>query len=528
MKTMKKVFAALVALTMVLAMGTFSAFADDSYTITVNNTSSTISIDGNTYSAYKLFDVTYSGNAYSYTADSDFATFTYSADGTDYSMDSVDNVQALLRYLESLESDSDALNAFATAVYEFITNNGISADGTATADGESATIDVTSAGAGYYLIYGDGVTTDGADETIVSAVMLTTTDPTAEVNVKADTPTIEKLIDTDGKDGGDTDNTSADIGDTVDFVITSTIPTTVAGYESYTYTITDTMSDGLTYNNDMVISVYNSAGALVSTYTTSDVLTENGQVLTVDLTDFLTTAAANLGGTVVITYSATLDVDAYDNETDETNTVYLTYSSDPYAADTTANTPESTVYVADYDIEINKYYDNDGTEEALADASFVLQNADEEYYSVDETTGVVTWVSDQDSATTVTTDANGFAQFAGLAAGTYTLTETAAPSGYNLLTDSIEVVITQESIDATGGVTATATIDGEDATVSTNADTGQLYVTVDVENTTGTVLPSTGGVGTYIFYAVGGTLMIAAFVMFMQQKKKREAWAEEA
>lgn len=556
MKTAKKVFAALVALVMVLAMGTFTALAASDYSITITNTSNTVSIVDNTYSAYKIFDVTYNETtgAYSYTADSDFTGFTYTVDGTTYSMDTTENTKTLISYLETLKDNSDEINAFATAVWNYIDQNDIPADASDTAKSETLTIELDEAG--YYLVYCTGTANEDDTETVVSAVMLDTTDPDAEINLKADAPTINKVIvENKGEaDEYDTTFTSEEVGESVDFKITSTIPTTVTGYTAYTYIINDTMSKGLTYDDgSMAIVIVDENGDTVYTYDMTQVnyivddttATDGSTAITIDLSDFLATAKEYAGYSVVVTYSATVDEDAYDATQAETNTVYLEYSNDPYTVSSTADTPEVTVYVADFDIEIFKYYVKEAvTEEgtgtvieeatnvALEGAKFVLQNAEDKYYTYTETNGVV-WVDSIDDADVVTSDDEGFGQFCGLAAGTYTLVETVAPEGYNLA-DPIEVVITLKGIDGTNGVTATATVGNDEASVeidnskTADQDTdNQLGVTVGVLNTTGTKLPSTGGIGTYIFYTVGGMLMIAALGMFVS-KRKGAAYAEEA
>lgn len=124
------------------------------------------------------------------------------------------------------------------------------------------------------------------------------------------------------------------------------------------------------------------------------------------------------------------------------------------------------------------------------------------YYKADETSGEVTWVAEADrdtAATKVITDADGAASFDGIANGTYKLEETAAPAGYNLLTEPVTVTV--------NGATATAD------------NLSALTVTKQIENNTGSLLPSTGGVGTTMMFIVGGALALGAAVLFVTKKR---------
>lgn len=124
------------------------------------------------------------------------------------------------------------------------------------------------------------------------------------------------------------------------------------------------------------------------------------------------------------------------------------------------------------------------------------------YYKADETSGEVTWVAEADrdtAATKMTTNESGAASFDGIADGTYKLEETAAPAGYNLLTAPVEV-----------------TVDGASAT---EANLSALTVTKQIENNTGSLLPSTGGVGTTMMFIVGGALALGAAVLFVTKKR---------
>lgn len=465
---MKKFFSMLLALTMVVAMAV-PAFAAGEYSITVTNDNPDISISGKTYEAYKVFDVSYNADktAYTYTVADEFADFTYNGNsGKD-----------LIALVDSFTSNSDELNAFAAAVLEYAETEGIAADGSATVadDDQRATILLDEPG--YYLVAGQATAEDS--QTITAACSLTTTKPSADVNVKADAPKLDKIIleaDTNVKKG-----TAVAVGDTVDFQLTSTVPNMV-GYDSYTYIVHDTMSDGLTFNNDVAVTIDGVA------YTNFDVVV-TGQSFTITFNNFID-QKAKAGKNIVITYSATLDNEALVKDV-ETNTAYLEYSNNPYDEESTANTPNTTVKVYDFDIVIDKFAQGD-EDKKLAGAIFELYKGD---VKIGE----------------VTTDENGFAAFTGLDSGTYTLKETVAPAGYNKLGNDIQVVIT-----------ATYAANGDITTNAVSVDHGQYKVTVDVPNQTGSELPSTGGMGTTLFYVVGGLMMAGAAVLLITKKKMAE------
>ena len=154
------------------------------------------------------------------------------------------------------------------------------------------------------------------------------------------------------------------------------------------------------------------------------------------------------------------------------------------------------VEVFSFNIVINKYAaDNESTK--LGGAKFVLKNAEGKYYKYDATTKAVTWVDDKSSATEVITDDNGAARFDGLQAGTYYLEETAAPAGYNQLIKDITIVLKEDG---------SATID-------------DAASTPEAANSTGTMLPETGGIGTVIFVALGALAVICAGVFLVTNKR---------
>ena len=162
------------------------------------------------------------------------------------------------------------------------------------------------------------------------------------------------------------------------------------------------------------------------------------------------------------------------------------------------------VDVFSFNIVINKYAANNA-ETKLEGAKFVLKNNEGKYYKYDAAAKTVSWVADKAQATEVSTGADGAARFDGLQAGTYSLEETAAPAGYNQLTKDITIVLDKNG---------SATIDG-----AASAPGAAHSLTTGVANSTGTVLPETGGTGTMIFVALGALAVICAGVFLVTNKR---------
>lgn len=225
---------------------------------------------------------------------------------------------------------------------------------------------------------------------------------------------------------------------------------------------------------------------------------ENGFVASVNMMHY----QDQIDKPVVITYTATVNEKAIQRN-EETNTATLKYSNDP-ANKNSFKESSVEVEVFSFNIVINKYAaGNESTK--LEGAKFVLKNAEGKYYNCDTATKAVTWVVGKADTTEVTTDVNGVARFDGLQAGTYKLEETAAPAGYNQLIKDITIVLKEDG---------SATID--DAASTPEADRS---LTAGVANSTGTMLPETGGIGTVIFVALGALAVICAGVFLVTNKR---------
>ena len=467
---MKKLFAVLVALTLVLSMGTI-ALAAETGTITITN-----AINGETYDAYRIFDLE------SYNADN--GTYSYKLSTKWAGFDQVAGINAYFKinelgYVEWVASnanDSDEIKAFAEAAFAYAKEKSIAIDGTAVANGNTATI--SNLTLGYYLV----------DTSLGTLCSITTTKPEASVTDKNGEPTIVKKI-VEGTGLVDANNVA--IGDTVNYQATVT-----AGKGTVNYVIHDTFSEGLDFDKNSVV-VKNTTDNYTLLAGTDYVLSipgttcENGCTFEIDLTPAYEENQLSEGETIVVTYSATLNNKAVIGSTGNPNEIYLTYGN---AQETNKD------YVITYTTEltIDKVDANDN---ALKGAGFTLYKG-----TGDDKVAIGDEIKGEDLTTFVWT---------GLAAGTYTLEETTVPAGYNEIAD-IEFTIGCDVPDEVAAPTDVATWSSSNAKIAVEAD-GTLQGTV--ENNSGTLLPETGGIGTTIFYVVGGLLMLAAFVLLVSKKR---------
>lgn len=466
MKTMRKLFTVLLALAMTLALAVPAFAADTTGSITITNPQG-----DRTYTAYKIFDVTYSGDHYSYTISDTDAAFTTVKAYADVTANGL-TLTPVGKTGKYNVSTGDSFSAASFAQY-LKTNAGSLGTGTAFTQ-VGNTMKASGLTPGYYFVSG----TSGTVCELATAKDI-------QIRDKNEAPQIEKSVD-------DADRT-VEIGQKLTYTITGKVPST-KGYTEYTYELTDTMSEGLTFNKDVKVTIGD------EDVTTAAAITKNGNgfVASVNMMDY----QGQIDKPVVITYTATVNEKAIQRN-EETNTATLKYSNDP-ANKNSFKESSVEVEVFSFNIVINKYAaGNESTK--LEGAKFVLKNAEGKYYNCDTATKAVTWVVGKADTTEVTTDVNGVARFDGLQAGTYKLEETAAPAGYNQLIKDITIVLKEDG---------SATID--DAASTPEADRS---LTAGAANSTGTMLPETGGIGTVIFVALGALAVICAGVFLVTNKR---------
>ena len=489
MKHARKLTSLLLALVMVFALA--ATVAAEGTTGTTGTGSITVDnpIEGQTYTAYKIFDVVYdeaTPKHYSYTIEGGSEWFntveTYA--NTEGSGLTLTLVKGTTTYVVTT-TDAFSAPPFADALKAAV--NGKTGRTLSVAGGKAT---VTGLDLGYYFV------TSSTD----ALCNLTTTNPAVIIHDKNEMP-FEK------KD----DKASAEVGETVNYTIKGKVPDHT-GFTKYTYLITDTMSEGLTFKQDVTVTVGGTDVTSACTITYNVDNNANKFTVSIPVRDY------TIGAEILVTYTALVNENAVAKISK--NSATLTYSNNPSDStktDTTT-TVEETVYSSKIAIEkVEKLAAGaTATPKKLKDAEFVLYkkaptdadpNAIQYYKKWDdtETTKAVSWVNTIAEATTVKTDENGEASFEGLANGTYYLVETKAPAGYNQLTEAQKVEVH----------------DGEHNAPVTSET--QLTVTATVENQAGTLLPSTGGMGTTVFYVLGAVLVVGAGVLLVTKKRMSQS-----
>ena len=383
---------------------------------------------------------------------------------------------------------------FAKAALAYAESQGISADGQETAPAAASgntysTVTFNSLKLGYYL----------ADTSVGTLCSLNTTDPNAVIEEKNDVPTIEKEVQEDSTGTWGEENT-AQIGDTIAF---KTVITAQPGAEEYI--LHDEMSDGLTLDPDSIEAEADGTPLTAGDHFTVVIsgLGDNCDFHVIFDQDYLDTINAET--IITVTYNAVLNGDAEISADPNTNKTKLNYGEDSRLETTWDETKTYSFY---FDIVKTK------TDNTLLDgAKFELYDAKEGGHKIplvkdSDSTYRVATKEEQEASGFVSAEieaANGRAAVKGLDADTtYWLEETQAPAGYNVLAERVEVAIADQNLSTT--LTGNTWTDGD----------GGIHIV----NETGALLPTTGGMGTTLFYVGGGALMAGAAVIFAIKKHK--------
>ena len=485
MKYVRKSLALVLALLLVLALGG-TAFAEgETGSITISSP-----VAGQTYKAYLMFELesydTATG-AYSYKITEAWREFVTTGAGKDYfAVDSQDYVT--LKNGVTVENDSAAAAAIAKAAVAYATSKGLAPAATLPKNGSYTATDLT---LGYYVV----------DSSLGALCGLTTTKPSATINEKNEVPTIDKVVKEDST-GTYGDSNTAQIGDTVEFMTTIHAKKGAQNYKLY-----DQMEAGLNLNQDsIVVKVGDTVLTKGTNYTVAfDVACKDAQgneaVCDFEITfsnDYLATITANTD--IVVTYTAVLNKDAEIADDTNDNDTVLDYGDNSRTEwdETVTKTFMFDIIKTNSDLKILngakfELYDaqTDGNKIALvkvSDGVYRVATAAEK-----SAEGFASAVIEAGKATVKGLDANT----------TYWLQETEAPAGYNKLAGRVEVKMENSNL--------TTTMTGE---TWANGNGG-----VQITNKTGTELPSTGGMGTTLFYVLGSVLVVGAVVLLVTRKR---------
>ncbi len=489
---MKKLFAVLLTLTLVLSMGTI-ALAADTGTITIDN-----ALEGATYNIYKMLDFVPSnaaGDKGIYTIVDGWAEFFAAEPATNYFTVTTNAGQTTVALKKDVEAVDQTL---AKAAIAYAEEKGIAATKTATATGDlinpeaGKEVKFENLELGYYAI----------DTSLGTLCALTNTNSTFTATEKNEKPDIDKFVQEDSKIGNEKDGwgkvNDADIDQQVNYKSTITV-----GVGATNYVMHDTMEAGLTFNNDVVVKLADGTVVDAADYTVVYPATDGHTFDVAFNNDFI--AGLAKGTQFTVYYSATLNENANIVTDGNDNTVYLSYGED-----STWETNEHKTTTYTWKIGVEKFTGKDADRINLEGAEFQLLDKDGNAINFSAVAGaaVPTYKVDAEGAvTTIATDVNGKFELVGLDEGSYALREINPPAGYNKLDKDIPVVIT-------------STYNETDLTASYSYTPNQNDAGyIDVENNTGSLLPETGGIGTTIFYVVGGLLMAAAFILLVSKKR---------
>lgn len=555
-KTIKRLGAVLLAMAMAVSVLCTGALAADTYSITVKS-----AVSEHTYEAYQVFtgtvatgedkkkvlsDIEWGSGVNSTELVKELQSTDNNPFGSDFSeKNTAADIAAVVAGY-----DSDKIKKFATVVGKHLQTTATSASGEF--DSTNQTYTISGLSAGYYLVKDkDGSVNAENHDAYTNYIMEVVQDVT--VTPKTSVPTVEKKV------NNKTEADIAQIGEKVTFTLTGTLPKNYDDYKTYQYIFHDTLSEGLTLDaNSITVKAYKNDTDVATltantdyTILTGDDVSEKTAPkcsLEIKFDDLKSISGLTKDSKIVVEYTATVNNKATAGKTTpNTNKVHLEYSNDPNAEGdgTTGKTPEDKVNVYTFKLDVTKVdAKNDTTK--LSGAQFVLATADNLNITADNfnengeatenttTTDLIAmtgstpnYVIDDGTATSkmyvMSTDTSGELNINGLKSGTYYLYETKAPDGYNKLTKPIKIEITATQTENTGDIADTGAFSAkvDEADTAATLETGVVNVTV--KNSSGSTLPSTGGMGTKLFYTIGGILMAGAAIVLVVRKRRSDA-----
>lgn len=498
MKLIKKMLAIMFAFMMVVGMGTKVNAEEGAQPNTKGSITITNALPKQEYKLYRILELesfnTTSG-AYSYKLSEKWKGFI-----SDANYNAGKYLKEENGYVTWINENSDdaTVRVFAEEALKYAQVNGIECDSLIKNETDSEkSIAANNLPLGYYLV----------DSSAGALCNVNTTRPNVEINEKNGTPTVEKKV-SNTANGNYSDHNSANIGDTVYF---QTSITAQPGAQNYV--LHDKMDAGLTFTGNVSVSLKKNnheQTTLTNTDNNNYVLKTSGLAET-DPTctfhiEFKQTLCDSLsaGDQIIVSYSATLNENAVVGNAGNKNDTWLKYGNG-------TDTAHSSTTTKTYEIPVFKYT---GENTPLAGAKFTLSKNTNDSEPIKlikvsdapentKLTYRVAKTNEENSVTDITTPSNGEFVIQGLDADTYYLTEIEAPKGYNKLASAIKV-----KIDSNGDIYLND---------SNDANAGD----VKVENKTGTLLPSTGGMGTTIIYMAGAILVIASGIVLVSKKKSK-------
>ena len=510
MKRIKKLAAAMLTAIMMMTM-TVTVYAAGNCTLTVNVKSGegvpTQTLKDQTINLYKLFDVTTSTSGettnYAYTVNDTYKDTLAEALG----IANTSTNDQFVKAVSGLKTETkDEVQKFANDFTAEALKKSLTATTNSGKLGNVNSYEFTGLDAGYYLVY----VTGGKE---IQSSLVTVDETTNEVNLKTEAPSITKKADRE----------TVEIGQVVKYTVTGSIPDTT-GYDQYQYIIHDELSNGLDFVKNATGDALDNASEVNVTVkftdgsvtaagtapTTATLSGEGNRTMKLDLSEWVRANQTNKGKEFTVTYYAKVNANAV---VTEKNKATLEYGNNP--GDTTTTTP-SEAKTPTYPLDINKI--KKGSDEKLAGAKFSLYTSAEDAKNGKNAIKVSgnngNYVVNPASTTTEFESVKNIENAGynirvnGLAEGTYYLVETKAPDGFNKLTAPVVIKITKST-----------DIDVNNWAISKDG-TDESDKIIDIENSTGSLLPSTGGAGVVVFAGVAILLVFGVAVSFIRDKRK--------
>ena len=510
MKRVKRMLALLAAFALVLAMAV-PAFAEEA------TCSITAPKNGHNYEVYQIFTGTLTeDNGTKVLSDIKWGQNSKNREGANVG-DKVS--ETVLNEITNVATKSDSEKL--TVIEKYVD---LTASKTFTTVNSGTTENVP---AGYYLIKDKDDSYDNKHDAYTQFIV----EVAGKVSFqpKTDYPTVEKKVqensktnDTTGDYGGKyNDVADYSIGDAVPFKLIGSVPD-MSQYSTYKYTFHDTLANSLTAPVKADVKVYISsdkAGSDKQEITSNFTVTVSGQEITVH-TDDLKTITDSADKYILVEYSAVLNSNAAINKENVTGTdkgninqVYLTYSNNPRNGSEAGKTPVDTVIVFTYKIEATKV--DGGTNKGLKGVTFRIykMSDDKKLYAQVAEGKLKDWITTADNNCVLTSGEDGKFSLAGLDDGTYFIEEITPLPGYNSI-DPVEIQVSGNTNNGQSGNGATSELTDVTFTVGKKTENA-----ITIVNNAGTTLPSTGGMGTTVFYVVGGGLMAVAVVLLVTKKR---------
>ena len=537
MKAMKKLFAMLLATLMMVGMLATTATAATVGTVTIDHDHA-----GHIYEAYQIFAGDLHGGVLSKVEWGDGINMAVdgNSNGDSDFIEEIQNIERLggtplagkeeaddvAEVLAKWSHDDAALKKFAEIVAKYSDNRHVITNDTNFVDGKYV---IEFSEVGYFLIRDYAPSTALGEATATDYIMQVVGNATVEI--KAVNPTFSKTVH-NNLNGTYSEAMAVQNGDTVYFKLESKMPSMLPDYKQYSLVFSETLPTGLSNLTVEAVYLQPATGAAKpltkDTHYTDNSTSTSLEIKTMDL--IRTVGDLKNNDTFVVKYSAIVDASAAGfpfgkgpSGNGLVNTATLQFSNDMNqmdGPDVSRATLTDRAYIYSFGLDITKVNSTDDA--PLEGAKFVLSrdfSGEGIKYAVLANNIVTDWTTDENAATKLTSNASGKIIVKGLGAVSYNLEEVEPPQGFNQM-DAAIIIAINPAIDAYGALNA---LNGTADTATVTGDVADGLLDISVKNNPGTVLPTTGGIGTTIFYIVGGVLVLGAGAAFVMKRRNEEA-----